>query len=121
MKTQITFTKIILMTGLIFTTLLAVANTAPSSSVLTGETEKTIRHYFKFPQLLLPHYEAKTVKSNRVEVLFTTDKTGKVNFVMAKTADKELKQEIEKQFSNLQLSRLKQNVVHSVVLNFRTL
>lgn len=119
MKT-INLTKIILITGLILTTLVAVSNTTPSSSAVPAETEKTIRNYFKFPQVLLPHYESKTT-SNRVEVLFTTDKTGKVNFVMAKTIDKELKLEIEKQFSNLQLSKLKQNVVHSVVLNFRTL
>lgn len=109
------------MTSLVFTTLLAVANTSPSSKTVTAETEKTIRTYFKFPQVLLPRYELKSAQTNRVEVLFTTDKTGKVNFVMAKTTDQQLKQEIEKQFSNLQLNKLKQNVVHSVVLNFRTL
>ncbi|PBQ31494.1 hypothetical protein CNR22_06855 [Sphingobacteriaceae bacterium] len=121
MNTQITFTKIILITGLIFTTLLAVANTTPSASVVTSETEKTIRDYFKFPQILMPHYENKTAKSNKVEVLFTTDSTGKINFVLAKTSDKGLKQEIEKQFSHLQLPKVKQNVVHSVTLNFKTL
>ena len=120
-KTKITFTKIVLMTSLIFTTLLAVANTNPSSTPVSTETEKTIRTYFKFPQVLLPHYELKWVQTNRVEVLFTTDKNGKVNFVMAKTTDQELKLEIEKQFSNLHLNKVKQNVVHSVVLNFRTL
>jgi len=121
MKTQITFTKVILIAGLIFTTLIAVSNTTPSTSTVNTETEKTIRNYFKFPQVLLPNHIVKSNQSNKVEVLFTTDKSGKVNFVMAKTLDKELKVEIEKQFSNMHLNKVKQNVVHSVVLNFRTL
>ncbi len=121
MHKTINFTKIILIAGLIFTTVVAVSNTTPSTTKTPNETEKTIRTYFKFPQVLLPHAEIKSVRSNKVEVLFTTDKNGKVNFVMAKTTDKELKQEIEKQFSTLRLNKLKQNVVHSVVLNFRTI
>jgi len=121
MKRTIHFTKIILIAGLIFTTLVAVSNTTPSTASVPDETEKTIRSYFKFPQVLLPHTEIKPVQSNKVEVLFTTDRTGKVNFVMAKTTDKELKREIENQFLNLQLNKLKQNVVHSVVLNFKTI
>jgi len=120
-KTKITFTKIFLITGLIFTTLLAVANNTPSATAVSSTTEKTIRDYFKFPQILLPRYEANSTQENKVEVLFTTDKSGKVNFVMAKTLNKTLKLEIEKQFSHLQLPKVKQNVVHSVMLNFRTL
>lgn len=121
MTKQFHFTKLILITGLIFTTLLAVANTTPSTTIVTTETEKTIRDYFKFPQVLMPHYENKVAKSNKVEVLFTTDTTGKINFVLAKTLDKELKKEIEKQFSHLKLPKVKQNVVHSITLNFKTL
>jgi hypothetical protein len=120
MKTQITITKILLITGLIFSTLLALSNTSPVTNTVTKDTEKTIRNYFKFPQILLPSYENKT-QANKVEVLFTTDKYGKVNFALAKTPDLQLKQEIERQFLSLQLSKIKQNVVHSVVLNFRTL
>lgn len=121
MNIQLTFTKILLITGLIFTTLLAVANKNPSAGAVKSETEKTIRDYFKFPQVLMPHYENKAVKSHKVEVLFTTDTTGKINLVLAKTSDRELKMEIEKQFSNLKLPKVKQNIVHSVTLNFKTL
>lgn len=122
MKTQLALSKILLITGLIFTTLLAVSkNTTPSAALVSNETEKTIRNYFRFPQILLPHYESKTTKENKVQVLFTTDKNGKVNFVLVKTGNEKLKKEIEKQFSNLRLSKLKSNVVHSVVLNFKTL
>lgn len=83
-----------------------------------NETENTIRSYFKFPQLLIPYYEQKKAVPHKIEVLFTTDTTGKVNFVLAKTRDEVLKQEIENQFSKLYLNKLKQNTVHSVVLNF---
>ena len=121
MKTQITHLKVGIITSLLFTTFIAFSNTSISSGTVTGETEKTISGYFKFPQVLLPKYEVKRKQTNKVEVLFTTDKIGKVNFVLAKTTNKELKQEIEKQFSHLQLAKLKQNVVHSVTLNFRTL
>jgi hypothetical protein len=120
-KTPLNLLKTLLITGLLLTTLTAVSNNTPSSNTVTNETEKTIRNYFKFPQILLPHYEVKSVQENKVEVLFTTDKTGKVNFVLAKTSDQQLKLEIEKQFSNLLLIKVKQNVVHSVTLNFKTL
>lgn len=121
MKTKATIIKISLLAGLILTSLAGWSNSTPNSGTVTSETERTIRSYFKFPQVLLPHYETKTVQANRVEVLFTTDKSGKVNFVLAKTADPLLKEEIEKQFVTLQLNKVKQNVVHSVILNFRTL
>jgi hypothetical protein len=121
MKTQITLLKFGLILSLLFTTFVAFSSTDPIKKSVTNETEKTIRSYFKFPQVLLPTYETKQLHSNKIEVLFTTDKTGQVNFVMAKTLNKELKQEIEKQFSQLQLNKLKQNVVHTVTLNFKTL
>ena len=121
MKTSINPLKLSLLAALFFISLSVLANTNPASNTVTSETEKTIKSYFKFPQVLLPNYEAKVVKSNKVEVLFTTDKSGKVNFVMAKTSDPELKLEIEKQFSHLKLNQVKQDVVHSVTLNFRTL
>jgi hypothetical protein len=86
-----------------------------------AETEKVIRHYFKFPHILIPVNESKTIVNNKVEVLFSTDSTGKVNFALAKTEDPSLKTEIEKQFMALQLKQLKSEVVHKVVLNFRTI
>jgi hypothetical protein len=93
-------------------------NEGTSSS---AETEKVIRNYFKFPHILMPVAENKTSVNNKVEVLFSTDSTGKVNFALAKTEDKALKKEIEKQFMALQLKQLKSEVVHKVVLNFRTI
>ena len=120
-KTPLNLLKTLLITGLLLTTLTAVSNNTPASTTVTNETEKTIRNYFKFPQILLPHYEMKSVQENKVDVLFTTDKTGKVNFVLAKTSNPQLKEEIERQFFNLQLIKVKQNVVHSVTLNFKTL
>lgn len=120
MNSKTALSKIILATGLVLITLASISNTPPSATV-TGETEKTIRSYFKFPQILLPHHELKSPRTNKVEVLFTTDKNGMVNFVMAKTTDKELRTEIEKQFSLLRLNKVKQDVVHSVVLNFKGL
>jgi hypothetical protein len=119
MKTTLIL-KMSLVTGLILTSLLAKPNTSPVSGTITRETERTIRNYFKFPQILIPHMEPKGT-CNKVEVLFTTDRNGNVNFVLAKTGNGKLKAEIEKQFLNLRLARIKQNVVHSVVLNFKTL
>jgi hypothetical protein len=86
-----------------------------------SETRKTIHDYFKFPGVLMPHQDAKVHTVQKVEVLFTTDRNGKVNFVLAKTADRQLKAEIEKQFSALFLTKVKEDVVHSVVLNFRSI
>jgi hypothetical protein len=115
--------KTLAVTALLFTSLLAAAR---STSEVPGppvihETERTIRNYFKFPQMLISQHGLRAAALNRVEVLFTTDRNGYVNFVMAKTENIRLKQEIEKQFVRLHLSRLKQDVVHSVVLNFRQL
>jgi hypothetical protein len=117
MKTPNNTRTLLLFCSLFFTTLLAVANTTPTTSV-SSSTEKTIRQYFKFPQVLLPlqHNDA---MSNKVEVVFTTDSFGKVNFALAKTQNRILKQEIEKQFLALQLPKLKHEVAHSVVLNFK--
>jgi hypothetical protein len=122
MKTKVNkLTKLVLLLSLSLTTFFAVSNNTPVSNSVTVETEKTIRNYFKFPQVLIPHHELKTSRANKVEVLFTTDKAGNVNFVLAKTNDLKLKQEIEKQFLTLHLEKVKQDVVHSVVLNFKTI
>jgi len=55
MKIKITLSKIILISGFIFSGMIAISNTTPSAKTVTTETEKTIRTYFKFPQVLLPH------------------------------------------------------------------
>jgi hypothetical protein len=78
--------------------------------------EKTIKEHVKFPNLILP-----VQKTERVEVTFTTGENGKVNFVIAKTDNQQLKQTIEKQFSELTLSQLKANEAYSIVFNFKTL
>ena len=81
-----------------------------------NETEKTIKEHVKFPNIILP-----LKKQEKVTVLFTTSENGKVNFVFAKTNNKEIKSEIEKQFLQLTLTKLKANVAYSIVLNFKTI
>ena len=114
-------TKTVLITGLIFSALISMSTNLPVSTPGNSETEKTIKNYFKFPQILIPHSELKAYESKKVEVLFTTDKYGNVNFALAKTRDNLLKLEVEKQFYKLKLPKLTTDVVHSVVLNFRTM
>mgnify|MGYP001590697305 CR=1 FL=1 len=90
-----------------------------NANTITGagnETEKTIKEHVKFPNLILP-----LKQQEKVVVLFTTSENGKVNFVFAKTDNKEVKAQIEKQFSQLTLTKLKANVAYSVVLNFKTI
>jgi hypothetical protein len=81
------------------------------------ETEKTIREHVSFPKLILPVQH----QNQKVEVIFTTGNDGKVNFVLAKTDNKDIKSEVEKQFSLLTLNRLNANVAYSIVLNIKTI
>ncbi|MES2678985.1 MAG: hypothetical protein V4635_03830 [Bacteroidota bacterium] len=113
--------KLALLSGIIFSALVSVSSTLPRTTPRGNETEKVIKNYFRFPQVLLPHAEPKSYESKKVEVLFTTDAYGKVNFALAKTDDNLLKREVEKQFYKLRLPKLTTEVVHSVVLNFKTL
>ena len=112
MKTNNNFLKSLFIIGFSFSTLLLDARTNNNESVMI-ETEKTIKASLKFPEGL--------IVNQKIEVLFTTNQTGNVNFVLAKTNNISLKKEIEKQFSALQLTKLKENVVHSLVLNFKTI
>src|SRR6478752_1701768 len=73
-------------------------NVAPANTVTPG-AERTISNKFKFPTLLIPYSQTKVNTPVKVEVIFTTDKEGKVTYAYAKTRDLKLKQEIEKQFS----------------------
>jgi hypothetical protein len=118
MKT-LTQLKLSLLFGLLLTVFAANSNTTPPTTTINSSAEKTIQNYFRFPQILLPAFEKQS--ENRVEVIFTTNNLGQVNFALAKTQNKELKKEIEKQFSGLKLPQLKENVTHSVVLNFKAL
>ncbi|MBA3682666.1 MAG: hypothetical protein H0W73_16115 [Bacteroidetes bacterium] len=115
MKTRNKITTLILMGGLLLISLTVKPNTKAGISPEAIETEKTIKDYFKFPQIIIP-----VNASQKVEVLFTTDNNGKVDFVLAKTNDQNLKAEIEKQFLKLNLDKIKSNVVHSVTLNIKT-
>jgi hypothetical protein len=84
--------------------------------------EKTLRDFLKFPQVLVPQIKTKSAGLlQKVEVLFITGKSGAVNFAFAKTDNKQLKSEIEKQFLNLSFEKLKADVVHSVTLSFKTI
>ncbi|MBP7808664.1 MAG: hypothetical protein KA163_05195 [Bacteroidia bacterium] len=109
--------KVIKATALVALTLGSFLLQASNGSEISIETGKTIKEHVKFPKLILPvqHQEQK------VEVVFTTSENGSVNFVLAKTDNKNVKAEIEKQFSQLTLNKLKANVAYSVVLNFKTI
>lgn len=78
------------------------------------ETEKTIKQHISFPNVILP-----IQKTEKVEVVFTTSENGKVNFVLAKTDNDVLKKQIEKQFSELTLTKIKSNVAYSIVFNIK--
>ncbi len=114
------FLKMFLLGFVLFSALFSVASKAPVMP-RNNETERAIKNYFRFPQVLLPHAEPKNYETKKVEVLFTTGQNGKVNFALAKTNDQALKQEVEKQFYKLQLPKLSTDVVHSVVLSFKAL
>lgn len=119
--------KLQLLMSLVINGLALAAGTVPPTNTPTATPtkttstapEKTIHDYIRFPQVLFPKTELKTIQ-NKVEVVFTTGDNGKVNFVLAKTEDALLKKEIEKQFTNLVLPQLKKDVAYSVVLRFKT-
>lgn len=52
----------------------------------------------------------------KVEILFTTNVDGRVNFVLAKTSNKELKKELEAQFNTISLPGFQPDAVNSVIL-----
>jgi hypothetical protein len=85
--------------------------TALKNGIKSAETEKMIRESIKFPSI--------ETNNQKVEILFTTGQSGNVNFVLVKTTDIVLQKEIEKQFYNMHLYKLKEGVVHSVILNFK--
>ncbi len=109
--------KVIKATALVALTLGSFFLQASNGSEISIETGKTIKEHVKFPKLILPVQH----QDQKVEVVFTTSENGNVDFVLAKTDNKEVKAEIEKQFSKLNLSKLKANVAYSVVLNFKTI
>jgi hypothetical protein len=82
-----------------------------------GTTEKEIQKHLSFPNILLPVNKS---HSNKVDVVFTTNESGKVNLVIAKTENESLKKEIEKNFSKLVLKTTKPNVCYGVTLKLKT-
>jgi hypothetical protein len=82
-----------------------------------GTTEKEIQKHLSFPNILMP---VNKTQSNKVDVVFTTNENGQVNLVIAKTENKDLKKEIEKNFSKLVLKTTKPNVCYGVTLNLKT-
>lgn len=76
-----------------------------------NQAEKTIKESLNF--------RGNSISEQKVEILFSTGKSGEVNFVLAKTANELLKKQIEKQFSNMQFPQLKQDVVNSIVISFK--
>jgi hypothetical protein len=109
--------RIIKVTALVALTLGSILLKANTGNEAAFETEKTIREHVRFPKLILPVQQ----QTKKVEVIFTTSDNGKVNFVLAKTDNPEIKAETEKQFSQLTLNRLKANVAYSIVLNIKTI
>lgn len=107
--------KFIQTTALLFLGLglCGIANANNGSDAII-ETEKTIKQHITFPNIILP-----IERSEKVEVVFTTAESGKVNFVLVKTENQILKKEIEKQFSELTLTKIKSNVAYSVVFNIK--
>lgn len=116
MKTINQITKSALVAVLLFSSVVAFSGNTPKSQGKKTDAEKTIRQFFKFPQVLAPMAQVKSAE--KVEVLFSTDKDGKVNFVLAKTDDVRLKNEIEKQFFAMRMSEMKADMINSVVLSF---
>lgn len=114
MKTKINnLLKMMLVVGLTISSLSVKSNNGQEGSA-AYETEKAIKESIK-----LSTSQFKT--NQKVEVLFTTNVQGNVNFILVKTDDKALKQEIEKQFSLLHFNKLHSDVVNSVTLIFKTL
>jgi hypothetical protein len=110
MKTNLI--KACMVIGLSLSCFIAKPNTGNTETC--AEVEKTIKESMKFTA-------GTSTGNHKVEVLFTTNKDGKVNFVFVKTKDLLLKQEIEKQFYNKHFTGLNTDVVNSVTLNFKTL
>jgi hypothetical protein len=108
--------KMIKAAALVTLTLGSLLLKANNGSEAAIETEKTIKEHIYFPGLILPLQQ-----QQKVEVVFTTNEKGKVDFVLAKTDNKDIKAAVEKQFSTLTLNKLKANVAYSIVLNIKTI
>jgi hypothetical protein len=93
--------------------LIALGGVAGNSNNTNNSAEKIIQTKIHIGQTVYG-------TDNKVEILFTTNEKGEVNFALAKTENKNLKKEIEKQFQTLHFTQLKKDAVNSVILNFKT-
>ncbi len=105
--------KLVVLAGFLFWGTLVRAGNGHS---VLAETEKQIKEQVKLETPIAALHE-----SQAIEIIFTTNENGHVNFVLAKTNNATAKHEVEKQFSRLQLSHLNANVAYSIVINFKTL
>lgn len=90
-----------------------------NENLITGqeditETQRIIKQHISFPNNVVS-----ATKTEKVEVVFTTDEVGKVNFVLAKTDNELLKKQMEKQFAEMTLTKIKSNVAYSIVFNIK--
>jgi hypothetical protein len=104
-----TIIKTALFLSLSFFSLSTFPSHTPNQQIIS-ETEKIIRRNVKLPSEL---------SNQKVQILFTTNDDGQVNFVMAKTDNVKTKEVIEKQFYSLRFANLQKDVVHSAVINFK--
>lgn len=121
MKTSIQLKLVLLCIGTLFTLQSLKASNGFNEGPKKTETEKTIQHYFKFPQILMPQLAPTKNEVVKVEVLYTTNANGEVTFALAKTENQELKKEIESQFLKLKIKQVQTEVVNSVILQFRSI
>lgn len=70
-------------------------------------------------KVILEGITAKAQRSEKVEVVFTTDEHGRVNLAIAKTGSSELRKQIEKDFLNMKFDNLQPNNAYSITLNFK--
>lgn len=115
MKTLIKKSIAILAAGVLFSFNVK-ANDNEPKTITIAETNKTIKEYVKFPNLMLNFS-----KEEKVNVVFTVNETGHVNLVIANTTNEILKKSIETQFMKLTLNHLKANNAYSIQFNFKTI
>ncbi len=120
LKLKSSWIKLSTVLGFVFLSGVALASGShENENLLTGEagiieTQKKIKQHISFPNIILP-----LNKTEKVEVVFTTAENGKVNFVLAKTSNDMLKKQIEKQFAEMTLTKIKSNVAYSIVFNIK--
>lgn len=78
--------------------------------------EKEIQKHLAITTTSLPKKD-----NMKVDVVFTTQEDGRVNFVIAKTDNEQLKKEVEDRFSKIVLKTIKPNVCYGITLNLKTL